>query len=108
LIFVGIKNSVVALDARTGDEVWRAKLRGMTSFVTVLWDGEFLVAATYGEVFGLDWRDGTITWNNKMKGFGLGLVTLASSRVPTSANPATTAAAAQRRAHQPSQAGASG
>jgi outer membrane protein assembly factor BamB len=108
LIFVGIKNSVVALDARTGDEVWRTKLRGMTSFVTVLWDGEFLVAATYGEVFGLDWRDGTITWHNKMKGLGLGLVTLASSRVTTATSSPATPAAAQHRAHQPSQASNSG
>ena len=106
LIFVGIKNSVVALDARTGDEVWRTKLRGMTSFVTVLWDGEFLVAATYGEVFGLDWRDGTITWHNKMKGLGLGIVSLASSRTPTATNTpaigAAVAAAAHRRAQQSS------
>jgi outer membrane protein assembly factor BamB len=101
LIFVGIKNSVVALDARTGDEVWRAKLRGMTDFVTVLWDGEFLVAATHGEVFGLDWRDGTITWHNKMKGLGLGFVSLASSRTPTSTSiPAVAAATAHQRGQQ--------
>jgi outer membrane protein assembly factor BamB len=104
LIFVGIKNSVVALDARTGDELWRTKLRGMTSFVTVLWDGEFLVAATYGEVFGLDWRDGTITWHNKLKGLGLGLVTLASSRAPTATSVPVTAAAAQHHAQQASDA----
>jgi outer membrane protein assembly factor BamB len=104
LIFVGIKNSVIAVDARTGDEVWRAKLRGMTDFVTVLWDGEFLVAATYGEVFGLDWRDGTITWHNKMKGLGLGLVTLASSRAPTTTSDTATVAAARLRAQQAAEA----
>jgi outer membrane protein assembly factor BamB len=93
LIFVGIKNSVVGVDARTGDEVWRAKLRGMTDFVTVHWDGEFLVAATHGEVFGLDPRDGTITWHNKMKGLGLGFVSLASSRTPTLTSTPTIAAA---------------
>ena len=102
LIFVGIKNSVVALDARTGEEVWRVKLRGMTDFVTVHWDGEFLVAATYGELFGLDSRDGTITWHNKMKGLGLGLVSLASSRAPTTTSPVI-AAAAHQRAQQASE-----
>ena len=106
LIFVGIKNSVVAIDARTGDEVWRAKLRGMTSFVTVHWDGEFLVAATYGELFGLDWKDGTIVWHNKMKGLGLGMVTLASSRAPTSSSGATVAAAASYRARANSESSA--
>jgi outer membrane protein assembly factor BamB len=94
LIFVGIKNAVVAVDAHTGDEVWRAKLTGMASFVTVLWDGEFLVASADGEVFGLDWRDGTITWHNKMKGLGLGFVSLASSRAPTATSSPALAAAA--------------
>ena len=103
LIFVGIKNSVVAVDARTGDEVWRAKLKGMTSFVTVLWDGEFLVAAANGEVFGLDWRDGTITWHNKMKGLGLGFVSLASSRAPTTTSTPAIAAAAHYHAQQSSE-----
>lgn len=101
LIFVGIKNCVVAVDARTGDEMWRAKLKG--SFVTVLWDGEFLVAATSGEVFGLDWRDGTITWNNRMKGLGLGFVSLASSRAPTTTSTPTTIAAAHYQAQQTSE-----
>ena len=108
LIFVGIKDSVVAVDARTGDEVWRAKLKSMSSFVTVLWDGEFLVASANGEVFGLDWRDGTITWHNKMKGLGLGFVSLASSRATTETSSPATPAAAQHRAHQASQASSSG
>ena len=100
LIFVGIKNAVVAVDARTGDEVWRAKLTGMASFVTVLWDGEFLVAAADGEVFGLDWRDGTITWHNKMKGLGLGFVSLASSRAPSATSSPALAAAAYHSEQQ--------
>jgi outer membrane protein assembly factor BamB len=105
LIFVGIKSSVVALDARTGDEVWRAKLKGgmTTDFVTVLWDGEFLVAATYGELFGLDPRDGTVTWHNKMKGLGLGFVSLASSRAPTVTSSPTIVAAAHHHAQQSSE-----
>jgi outer membrane protein assembly factor BamB len=104
LIFVGIKNSVVALDARTGDEVWRAKLRGMSDFVTVHWDGEFLVAATFGELFGLDARDGSITWHNKMQGLGLGIVSLASSRAPTATGSPVVAAAAHQHAQQSSEA----
>ena len=103
LLFVGIKASVVALDARSGDEVWRVKLKGMSDFVTVLWDGEFLVAATYGELFGLDPRDGTITWHNKMKGLGLGFVSLASSRAPTVTSSPVIVAAAQHHAQQSSE-----
>ena len=103
LIFVGIKDSVVAVDARTGDEVWRAKLKSMSSFVTVLWDGEFLVASANGEVFGLDWRDGTITWHNKMKGLGLGIVSLASSRTPTATSTPAIGAAVAAAAHHRAQ-----
>ena len=53
LIFVGIKHSVVALDDRTGTEVWRTDLRS-GDYVTVLWDGEALIAGNSGEVWRLD------------------------------------------------------
>jgi outer membrane protein assembly factor BamB len=82
LVFVGIKSSVVALDDRTGTEVWRAKLSG-SDYVTVMWDGESLIAANNGEVFRLDPASGATLWRNEMKGFRRGLVTLASSRYPT-------------------------
>ena len=48
LIFVGIKYSVVALDDRTGTEVWRTDLRS-GDYVTAVWDGEALIAANSGE-----------------------------------------------------------
>ena len=79
LIFVGIKSSVVALDDRTGVEVWRAKLRG-SDFVTVLWDGEALLAGNSGEVWRLDPLTGGVLWHNPFKGLGLGVVSLASAR----------------------------
>jgi outer membrane protein assembly factor BamB len=83
LLFVGIRNSVVALDERTGTEVWRAALRG-SDFVTVLWDGEALIVANRGEVSRLDPRTGSVMWHNELKGLGRGLVTLASARAPQS------------------------
>ena len=99
LIFVGIKSSVVALDVRTGEEVWRSKLKG-SEFVTVLWDGESLVAANAGEVFALDAETGMVLWNNKLKGMGMGLVSLASSRVPTHPAAVVPAAATTRNRAQ--------
>src|SRR5688500_11986850 len=86
LVFVGIKNAVVALDRRDGTEVWRAKLKG-SSFVTVLWDGEALLAANHGEVFRLDPATGAVSWHNPMKGFGFGVVSLAASRAPAQTTP---------------------
>lgn len=79
LLFVGIKNAVVALDAATGAEVWRAQLRG-SDFVSVLWDGEALFASNRGEVWRLDPHTGEALWHNELKGLGWGLASLASSR----------------------------
>jgi outer membrane protein assembly factor BamB len=101
-IYVGIKNCVVALDAATGAELWRSKLKGQ-DFVTVLFDGQSLVAANAGEVFALDPRNGAVLWHNNMKGLGLGLVSLASSRVATAAGGTPTDVAAH---HQRAQAAA--
>jgi outer membrane protein assembly factor BamB len=80
LVFVGIGDSVLALDTRDGGEVWRVEVGGM-SFVNVYFDGEQLFAATKGEVFCLAPADGTVLWHNKLKGLGSGLVTIASTRI---------------------------
>jgi outer membrane protein assembly factor BamB len=94
--FVGIKNSVVALDDRTGTEVWRAQLRG-SDFVTVLWDGEALTVANSGEVWRLDPKSGAVIWHNALKGFGRGVVSLASNRRATSTSDIDAMAAKRRR-----------
>jgi len=99
LVYVGIKNCVVALDDRTGGEVWRAELRG-SDYVTVLWDGEALLAANSGEVWRLDSRTGGVLWRNELKGLGRGLVSLASGRRATDASEVDIAAAKRRRVAQ--------
>ena len=98
LIFIGIKNSVIALDDRTGDEVWRSDLVG-SDFVSVLWDGQAVFAANSGEVFKLDPKTGDLLWQNELKGFGRGLVSLASSRIAGNAG-AIDAVAAKRQYDQ--------
>ena len=75
ILLSGIKGHVIALDKATGHEVWRTKLtRG--DFVNILLDGDFLFAATSGEVYCLDAGTGTVLWKNPMRGMGLGVVTL--------------------------------
>ena len=81
LVFVGIKNCVVALDERTGAEVWRIELRS-SDFVNVLWDGESLFVSNAGEIWRVDPEKGTVIWRNEMKGLGRGLVSLSSMRAP--------------------------
>ncbi|MEO8192903.1 MAG: PQQ-binding-like beta-propeller repeat protein [Gemmatimonadales bacterium] len=97
LIFVGIKNSVIALEDRTGAEVWRARLRA-SDFVTVAWDGEALIAANSGEVYRLDPLSGAIIWHNELKGLGRGFVTLASTRAPKIPTESYVVAAKKKRA----------
>lgn len=98
-LYVGIKKSVVALNERDGSEIWRTELRG-SDFVTVLWDGEALVAANSGEVWRLDPQTGAVLWHNQLKGFGRGVVSLASSRRATSASDTDSAVAKRRRDQQ--------
>lgn len=99
IIYVGIKHFVVALDARTGAEVWRTKLKG-SDFVTVLWDGETLVAANSGEVWGIDEKSGAVMWHNELKGLGRGLVSLVSSRTPGPSGPGDALAGKYRSIEQ--------
>lgn len=79
ILYVGIKNVVVALRQHDGTELWRTKLKG-SDFVTVLHDGEALFAANSGEVFRLDPESGVLLWKNPLKGLGMGLVSLATQR----------------------------
>jgi outer membrane protein assembly factor BamB len=97
MIFIGIKNCIVALDDRTGAEVWRTQLRS-SDFVTVLWDGEALIAANGGEVWRLEPERGQVIWHNELKGMGRGLVSLASSRRPTTTDTGLAAEKLRREA----------
>ena len=81
ILFVGIKNYVIALDPKDGAEIWRSKLKG-SDFTTVVFDGTELFAANSGEVFRLDPQNGAILWHNKLKGLGLGVVSLARAEAP--------------------------
>jgi len=74
-LYVGIRGHVVALDAATGAELWRTKLKG-SDYVSVTADAAHVYAATRGETFALEPHAGSILWHNKMRGLGLGLVGL--------------------------------
>jgi len=83
LLFVGIKASVIALDSATGEPVWETPLSG-SDYVSVLWDGVALYATNRGEVWCLDPASGAVKWHNALKGYGRGMVSLASTAQPTS------------------------
>jgi outer membrane protein assembly factor BamB len=76
-IFIGIHNSVLALDSATGKELWRTSLKSSHFALNVaLIDGQ-LYASSRGEVWALDPETGDVRWHNKLKGLGMGLVTFA-------------------------------
>ena len=77
IVYVGLKAMVVALDRRSGLEVWRTPLKGgvgrATSFVTLQRDGDILYAGVGGEVWALDPKSGSVMWHNPLKGLGYGI-----------------------------------
>jgi outer membrane protein assembly factor BamB len=85
-VYVGIKGSVVALNRATGQQVWVTRLKG-SDFVNVLVQNGVVLASCSGEIFSLDALTGIQMWTNPLRGFGLGLATLAVEAMPGDANP---------------------
>jgi outer membrane protein assembly factor BamB len=77
-VVIGVGGHAVSLDAVTGAELWRTKLKS-SGVVTIGVAGKRVLAGTGGEVFCLDAYTGRILWRNKLKGLGLGIVTLPGS-----------------------------
>jgi len=85
VIYLGIKGSVIAMDAATGRQLWSVHLKG-GSFVNVVLDGDNLYGTTAGEIFCLDRRTGEGRWHNKLSGFGYGLISIAGEGVAPNQN----------------------
>ena len=79
LVFIGIKGMVVALNRATGGQVWATNLKG-SDFVNVVLQDDAVVASCYGEIFCLDPLTGMVLWHNPLKGFGIGLATIATGQ----------------------------
>jgi outer membrane protein assembly factor BamB len=98
LVFIGIKGSVIALNRATGQQVWATHLKG-SDFVNVVVDEDAVLATCYGEIFCLNPLTGDARWHNPLKGFGLGLATIAAEHNQGSGN-APAIAAKRRRDEQ--------
>jgi outer membrane protein assembly factor BamB len=103
VIYLGVKGSVMAVNPATGQQLWLVALKG-TDFVNVVLDGNDLFAATRGEIFCLDPQTGGIRWHNPLRGYGLGLITIAGEGIPQNASTVT---AEKRRRDQQQAAAAS-
>ena len=78
VVYVGIGSHVVALDAGSGAEIWKRKLKG-SNLVTLHVEGDAVLAGVQGEVFCLDATTGDVRWHNKLKGYGMGIVCFGTS-----------------------------
>jgi len=94
LIFAGIQGSVVAIEQATGNLSWHTHLTG-GDFVNVVVAGGSIYASTRGEIYCIDTSTGQIRWHNQLKGYGRGLMTMATAEVA-----GNQAAVIQARRHQ--------
>jgi outer membrane protein assembly factor BamB len=74
LIFVGLNGYALALDRDTGEIIW-SNNEMKSGYVTLLLDGDRLIASTNGYIFCLDPLTGVIRWHNPLKGYGMGAPT---------------------------------
>ena len=93
-LFIAIGGHAVALDSRTGEEIWRTKVKSSSSYATMsMVDGRLLMGVS-GEVFCLNPSNGEVIWHNKLKGLGMGIVAFPGTDVAQVAAAAAAAAAA--------------
>jgi outer membrane protein assembly factor BamB len=82
LVFVGLNGRVAALDIHTGKTAWEwraSKGAGKgAGYVNLLLERNALVAGINGYVYGLDPQTGDQLWFNELKGYGLGVTSLAA------------------------------
>jgi outer membrane protein assembly factor BamB len=97
-VYLGIKKYVVCLDKRTGEEIWRTKVK-TSQLITLIVDGPLIIAHAGGELFGIARRDRRIMWNNGLTGLGYGYCQMASEGASSSSMHSNHAAIAKAKKH---------
>ena len=95
LVYVALNSKVIALDRYEGRVMWEWKSPKAARFMSLLVDGDRLIVAANGYVYCLDPIYGQQVWENPLKGYGVGITSLASVR-----GAQNTGAAAQLQAQQ--------
>lgn len=76
-LFLGIKNHVVCISKKTGEELWKTKIKS-SSIANVYYEDKHIYAYSGGHLYCLQAKDGVIVWENPLKGFGYGHCIIAS------------------------------
>ncbi|KXJ54348.1 MAG: hypothetical protein AXW17_05115 [Colwellia sp. Phe_37] len=82
-LFLGISNHVVCLSKKTGEQLWKTKLKSST-ITNVYYETENVFSYSGGHLFCLKASDGSIIWENPLKGLGYGTCIIASEHQNTS------------------------
>jgi outer membrane protein assembly factor BamB len=98
LVFVGFNSRVAALDRYSGEIVWDWKSPEGGGYVSLMLDGDRLIVSVNGYTYCLDPLFGQEVWRNPLKGFGIGVASLASTNSMTPPSTAAAAAAVAARA----------
>jgi hypothetical protein len=98
LVFIGLNGRVAALDGATGEIAWEWQAPKGTGYVNLLVDRKLLIAAVNGYIYGLDPKSGDQLWFNKLKGYGVGVTSIATHGGSTSQPVILQAAAADEDA----------
>ena len=76
-LFLGIKSHVVCISKKSGEQLWATKLKSST-ITNVYYEEGKVFAYSGGHLFCLNSLDGSITWENTLKGFGYSTCIIAS------------------------------
>jgi len=99
VIFVGLNGRVAALDLSSGETIWEWRSpKPRSGYVNILVDKNILIAGVNGYIYGLDPKTGEQLWFNELKGYGLGVTSLATVGGSTTSTVVLQAAAADAEA----------
>src|SRR5436190_9227498 len=94
LVFVGLNGRVAALETSTGETLWEFRSPKGGGYVNLLVDRNLVIAGVNGYMYGLDPKTGDQLWFNELKGYGVGVTSLATLSGSTSQPVVLQAAAA--------------
>lgn len=80
MVFIGFNRRVVALDRYSGDTLWDWKAPKGTGFVAIVLDGDRLIVSVQGYTYCLDPLFGQEVWSNPLKGYGIGIASVVTTR----------------------------
>ena len=105
-VFMGFAKQVFAIDRYDGTIQWEWKAKRGSGFVSLMLDGDRLIASCHGWTWCLDPLSGAEVWHQPFKGKGTGIPTMVSTRSDSSGGAQAAQIAAQQAAAAAASSGA--